>query len=204
MAPRPNNTNGNAVPSLRPPSPVRPKRRRRDPAALRSCTSEASTGSVGASTAPITSASGQAKPRMSMAATRDAEDGHHHRDRREPQRQAPAPVADRHAHLDADGEQRDQQRDLGDGFEHRELAQRMQLEHVEHRRAERESDHQIDHGGAHRQPVEKPPEQRDHHQQYADEHEPECGHARTLGAAVGVGPQDSSDSGVVATRSPSL
>ena len=56
----------------------------------------------------------------------------------------------------------------------------MQLEQVEHRRSEREPHQQIDHGRAHRQAVEKSPEQRDHDQQDPDEHEPECGHAHTL------------------------
>ena len=56
----------------------------------------------------------------------------------------------------------------------------MQLEHVECRRPEQEAHQQIDHRRAHRQPIEKPPEQRDRYQQYADEHEPECGHRRTM------------------------
>ena len=179
--PRPSNTNGNAVPSLRPPSPVSRSADVSRSCALRSCTSEASTGSVGASTAPSTSARPAGRsPGQPVAAGGDSGDGHHHRDGGQPQRQAPAPVADRYAHLDAHGEQRDQQRDLGDGLEQRELAQRMQLEHVECRRPEREADQQVDHRRAHGQAIEESPEQRDHYQQHADEQEPECGHRRTM------------------------
>ena len=135
IRPRPNKTNGNAVPSLRPPSPVSPKRR-----LSRSC---------GAAQLHVRGehrirgrehrAEHQREPPVEIEQHHgddgDADDGQHHRDGREPQRQAPAPVADRHAHLDAHGEQRDQQRDLGDGLEQRELAQRMQLEDIEDRRA---------------------------------------------------------------------
>ena len=48
-------------------------------------------------------------------------------------------------------------RDLGDGLEQREFAQRMQLEHVECRRTEEEAHHQVDHRRAHGHAIEKPP-----------------------------------------------
>ena len=47
----PNMTNGNAAPSLRPASPVSPKRSRSRSRASETCTSPARTGSVGASAA---------------------------------------------------------------------------------------------------------------------------------------------------------
>ncbi len=133
--------------------------------------------------APSTSAMPARQPEQPDPGRGDARDGQHHRDGGEPQGQAPAPVADRHAQLDADGEQRDQQRDLGDGLEQRELA------HADAARARRtpparaRSRPEVDHRGAHRQPVEESPEQRDRDQQYADEQKPECAHRLETAAA---------------------
>ena len=61
--PRPSITNGNAVPSLRPASQVRLNRSRSRSAALSSCTSEASTGSVGARIAPKSTPAPKGIPR---------------------------------------------------------------------------------------------------------------------------------------------
>ena len=67
-------TSGNAVPSFSPPSPVRPKRRRSRSLGLATCTSDASTGSVGARIAPSNTAAPTGKfkshtPTAVMAAT---------------------------------------------------------------------------------------------------------------------------------------
>ena len=118
------------------------------------------------------------------------------RNGREPEGQTPAPVADRHAHLDADGEQCDQQRDLADQLEHRELAHRMQFERVEPGGAEREPDQQVDDRQAHRQPIEKPPEQGDGDQQNSDQQEPECDHRSRLSAEAFRGVKTAPTSGV--------
>ncbi len=66
--PSPRKMNGNAVPSLSPPSPVSAKRRLSRSCGLRSWTSDASTGSVGASAAPSSSASPGAIPSPQWAA----------------------------------------------------------------------------------------------------------------------------------------
>ena len=69
--PKPSITIGKAVPSLRPPSPVRPNRRLSRSLALATCTSEASTGSVGAKIAPSSTAapSGRFSSQTPMAVT---------------------------------------------------------------------------------------------------------------------------------------
>jgi hypothetical protein len=56
ISPRPSITIGKAVPSLSPPSPVSPKRKRSRSCGSETCTSDASTGSVGARMAPSNTA----------------------------------------------------------------------------------------------------------------------------------------------------
>ena len=103
-------------------------------------------------------------PQPPVGGGRNAGDGQHQREGREPERQTPAPVAHGNPHLDAHGEQRNQQCDLGHQLEHFEFAHGMQFERVDSGGPEREPDHQVDHRGD-RQPIEKPPEQCDGDQQ---------------------------------------
>ena len=63
--PSPSMTNGNAVPSLSPPSPVSAKRRRSRSPGRFTCTSDASTGSVGARIAPSRMQAPTGRPRNS-------------------------------------------------------------------------------------------------------------------------------------------
>ena len=68
-SPSPSMTNGNAVPSLSPPSPVRPKRSRSRSVMSAICTSDASTGSVGAKIPPSNTAAPSGKFSSHMPAT---------------------------------------------------------------------------------------------------------------------------------------
>ncbi|MNF97862.1 hypothetical protein D3C85_1192090 [compost metagenome] len=61
-SPRPSITKGNAVPSFKPPSPERLKRRRSGCTSLLVCTPEASTGSVGARMPPSNTAAPSGSP----------------------------------------------------------------------------------------------------------------------------------------------
>ena len=63
-------TNGKAVPSFKPPSPLRLKRSRSRSPGLSTCTSDASTGSVGASTAASSSAAPSDRPSPKPTAVR--------------------------------------------------------------------------------------------------------------------------------------
>ena len=124
----------------------------------------------------------QDRPQQHCRAQRQAEqpvtDGGHHRDHRrhrhkgEPQRQPPAPVAQRHAEAETDGEERDQQPEFGQPLEQFSVKIRVGAQHVGPVRAEQPAEREVDHRAAQRQPIEQRAGQHHRDQQHADEQRP--------------------------------
>ena len=93
--------------------------------------SPASTGSVGARIAPSISAAPEREPDHLGREQRDARDRQRHRDREQPHDRAPFAPAQAAVELQPGGEQREDQRDLGDVLEHLGVLDRLEPLDVE-------------------------------------------------------------------------
>ena len=171
---RPSITNGNAAPSFNPPSPVRLNRTESRSFGSANCTSDASTGSVGASIAAskIAAPSGRSNNTTPMAASSATRD--QHRERCEPQRRAPSmsrtsgsvnfrPTANRDTSTCR----------FGNDFENAMVGDRRWLEQREACGSEYESGQQIEHRRAERQPLQQRAGQRHHRKDDAGDQRPD-------------------------------
>ena len=197
-SPRPSITKGKAVPSLRPASPVRLKRSRSRSAGCSTCTSEASTGSVGARTAPSRMAAPRGSPSPSTPAAAISPTVTVMDSEGQPHRHPPARVAQRGAQLEPGGEQRDDHRHLGDALQQRRLLHRVHVEEVQRQRAHQHARRQVDHGHRERQPLHQRAGDRQQHQQRADDQEP-----GDRGQRTPPGPQEAGRGGGPARVRPS-
>ena len=144
-------TNGNAVPSLSPASAVMLKRSLSWSDAFSSCTSEANTGSVGASTAP--QQNGGSGTQSQEIITHHCDQSHRERHGKEgqPYREPPALVSKRQAEFQARSEKGYDYAQFGNALKDRGLMKRVKPPQRESQRLQGNSGSEVKQGRGQRQ-----------------------------------------------------